>query len=421
MIRLWRGYHSPQLQELVQHAWKREELLVLCPPLIRDFSFMSALPVGAIELCGEWGETYAAAQAAIDQRKSYPQNYPQAPVLGVFTSGTASGAPRLALYSKKNIESSLESILEFFDHTKIDSVFCYPQAFHTFGLTLGYVLSLTKNLDFYSGEGRYNCTFHEQWLEVKSSRLLTLGTPTHFQDLLKHVAQKSVTPRVTYSCIIGGAPVTTSLWRDIRDKLRIEAPSIGYGCTEASPGIAHNAPGLQPTVDGEIGRFVKGLNVEILPGVGLEFSGDSLCMAMIQNGEIEFPKRVCINDDVSRRDDGTLVFHGRTDLTLNRGGQKLSLEQVERELTNKLGRDFVCVAIPHKRLGQDLGILLKATADDFDPASLDEVLRESFGVAFNKNHCAEVDGFPLNEAAKVCRKSGAELILNQLLRQEGCI
>ncbi len=51
------------------------------------------------------------------------------PVLGVFTSGTMSASPRLVLYTNANLRASLEGIYSPLDHSRIEHVFCYPQAF----------------------------------------------------------------------------------------------------------------------------------------------------------------------------------------------------------------------------------------------------------------------------------------------------
>ncbi|MGZ3723582.1 MAG: hypothetical protein ACXVA9_11655, partial [Bdellovibrionales bacterium] len=55
-IRLWKGYHAPELGPLIEHSWQDGILLVLCPPLLLDFSFLTALPPGSLELFGTWSD-----------------------------------------------------------------------------------------------------------------------------------------------------------------------------------------------------------------------------------------------------------------------------------------------------------------------------------------------------------------------------
>src|ERR1044072_8817899 len=112
-IRVWQGFHSEEIKKLIGETWlSDDQLLILAPPGVNANDFLPA-----IEATREW---------------------PARPVLGLFTSGTTAGGKKSFLYSKANIRASLEGILKFFDVSRIDSIFCYPQPFHTFGLLLGY-------------------------------------------------------------------------------------------------------------------------------------------------------------------------------------------------------------------------------------------------------------------------------------------
>src|SRR5687768_14209246 len=106
------GFHSKFLLEAVARAWKTGETLIVRPPHIKSFE----VP----EVVKKWKPS-------------------EQPILGVFTSGTVNGTPKLVFYSKTNIESSLTSIRSLFDVKRIEKIFCYPQPTHTFGLILGYV------------------------------------------------------------------------------------------------------------------------------------------------------------------------------------------------------------------------------------------------------------------------------------------
>ena len=60
------------------------------------------------------------------------QNYETKPVLGLFTSGTSTGESRLILYSKANVKSFARRDSEVLLFSQpIESIFCYPQPFHT--------------------------------------------------------------------------------------------------------------------------------------------------------------------------------------------------------------------------------------------------------------------------------------------------
>ena len=413
MIRLWRGFHSPELLSAVRDAWSTNELLVLCPPYLESFNFCRHLPEGAIELGGEWGDLRLPS-LALSSSSSSPEarpKYSAKPVLGVFTSGTVSGEPRLVLYTRENINASLDAIFGLFDATKVEQIFCYAQPFHTFGLLLGYVLSLKLGVELITPEGKYSSASHDRRLALTNPNLLTLGTPAHFYDLISVLAKQNRTIAPSYSCIAGGASVSVGLWNKMRDTLQIEAPSIGYGCTEAAPGITHLPPGLAPKEDGEIGFALSNLN-SVFSADGVDISGPSLCLAIIDSKGVDFSKHRMIYDKIRTREDGVHVFEGRTDLVINRGGEKISPEVLESSMFSALGVEALCVPVPNERLGSDLAFLVE-----------DGSIREQTIEHFAKNHRLRIDptlvkvveDFPRNASFKPNRKEAAAMINSSVL------
>jgi fatty-acyl-CoA synthase len=416
VIRLWKGFHSHELLRQLEESWLKDQLLISCPPLLKDFSFLPLLPSGQIELCGEWEpEAHELLRSEQSKRASRPEiTYPANAVLGVFTTGTVSGSPRLILYSKANVEASLSGIGEFFDSSRIRAIYCYPQPFHTFGLILGYMQAILRDARLVIPPGRYCHAFHELRAGLKDSALLTLGTPTHFHDLWEYVQRFDHRMAASYSSVAGGAKVSCSLWRTMKEKLRIDAPSIGYGATEASPGITHLPPGLEPLEDGEVGFPLTNISTRLLSGQGVEIEGPGVCLAVIHKGEIDFPKALIIRDELHRRaGDGVLVYRGRTELTLNRGGQKFSLERIEEILKSRLSLEALCVPLPDERLGEDLGILVRSTSGQVTEAErkqISQTLLEVLGNGFNTGRVAGITDFPLSENLKVDRRRSARFL-----------
>ena len=119
---LYKGYHSAQAFDEFKNAYQNNNLIIYLPPQLSDYSFVEQLPAGEIQLKGElWGNEVVTIS---------PQGNPMNGVAGVFSSGT-SQTPKLVLYSKKNLESSIKGIYSLFDQSKISNLFCYPQPFHT--------------------------------------------------------------------------------------------------------------------------------------------------------------------------------------------------------------------------------------------------------------------------------------------------
>lgn len=403
-LTLWKGYHGGDLSARVCQAWDTNQLLILCPPLLRDLRFLEALPEGELEFAGTWSDSEMESARSIARSKS-PS--PFSPVLGVFTSGTLSTSPRLVLYTKENLSASIESIFGLFDKKRIEHVFCYPQAFHTFGLTLGYLASHLNSWQLHTPHGKYQRSSHDERIALREERILTLGTPTHFYDLLQVTKEKGKAIAPSYSCIMGGAGVSFGLWHAVRDELKIEAPSIGYGCTEASPGISHLAPGVEPIRDDEIGKPLSSLKAEPCAD-GVKISGPALCAGIIQNGQLEVPKELVIRDRISVRGDGSWVYGGRLDLTLNRGGQKFSLEAIEKILHEKLNAGVVASAVRDTRFGEDLGLAFipaDGRSDEKILLQAQEVLLAALGLRLNPNNVIFLNEFPLNECSKLDRRA----------------
>ncbi len=402
-ILIWKGFHHETMYDLFKLCWDKNYLLICCPPSLKDFSFTKHLPQGDISFCGKWPEGTPQIEHTRENTK-----YPDEPVLGIFTTGTTRAKPRLVLYSKENVTSCQESIFSLFDMSRVKQIYCYPQPYHVFGLLLGYAACHCKNLKLVIPDGKYSSDHHYLFSQKVTKDTMSLMTPTHLSDLKNYLVENMLTPAQSYTCIIGGAKVSMSQWLSAQSILNIEQPSIGYGCTEASPGISHLAPGIQPKEDGEIGRTLAHINLDFIPDSGIQFSGPSLALATIENGQIEFPKTMIIPDQLAMRKDGSMLFKSRTDNILNRGGEKFSLEAIESFIKTKHKLDTVCVPVNHTRLGSELGVIIK-TPSTIKRATLYKTLEVEFGRKFSSRNYIETDQLPINDQAKLDRKAAKKL------------
>lgn len=404
---LWKGFHDPKLLELLAECWKKDELLIICPPLQQDFGFVSHLPSDEIFFHGEW------QTIPVLPKVNKAQSFPEKPILGVFTSGTLSGGSKLVFYSKSNVEASLGAIRGLFDRVRIQNIFCYPQPFHTFGLTLGYLHTVLYGGQLISGLGKYSSAHHEKWLANQDSKTLTLGTPTHLKDLLGWVNRRRAVPRPSYSCIIGGAKVEVALWKNLQTVLGIDAPSIGYGATEACPGITHLEPGIQPESDGDVGNLLNGVSVELVSGEGLWFDGPNRCVAIAQGQDLQFPKKILIKDEIHKSQSGRYIYEGRTDLVINRGGAKVSLEFLEDLLKEHLGIRAVCVPVSDDRLGQEVALLISSARDrglvDQIKDQIKKTIEVKMGFSIKVDYIHPIAEIPHNTSLKIDRKRSSEI------------
>jgi acyl-CoA synthetase (AMP-forming)/AMP-acid ligase II len=376
-------------------------------------AFVAALPSAEVLPVGTWSEVETTALLAALNKKRQAATWndlPNEPVLGVFTSGTTSNTQRLVLYSKANVRASQEAIFALFDAERCKRIFCYPQPYHVFGLMLGYVLAELKSCELFFCEGAYGKAAHDLWLKNQEERTLTLATPTHLLDLLEHVERGGHRPRPTYSAIIGGTAVDARIWNLARDQLLIEQPSIGYGCTEASPGVSHLPPGVEPRGDGDLGYRLPHLHTSIT-SEGVSIFGPSVAMAMIEAGQMTLLKDFVIRDVITEAADGRLSYGARHDLVLNRGGEKFQLERIETVIREEHALQTICVPLPHPRLGEELGIVVESKIGAQDLRPVFSTLKAHFNRGFDLDAVMFVEVLPLNANAKVDRRAAAQLFL----------
>ena len=407
----WKGYHGPEILALIEKTWANNDLLILCPPSLNDVEYLASfLPAREVIFCGDWG----SEKKILICKGS--QTYPKNPVLGVFTTGTTRTNPRLILYSKENIIASVNAIYGLFEVNNKTTIFCYPQPYHVFGLTLGYTASIIKGIELIYPIGKYDHSHHNKWCKIPDNTrrsMISLGTPTHFSDLVTFVEKGNIKIASSYGSIMGGALVNKDLWHEAKNKLLIQEPSIGYGCTEASPGVSHLAPGIAPLEDGELGKPLEGVTLKMDLDNGLEFSGRNLCLAIIDNEEIIFPSSFTIPDKVVAKKDGSLLYKGRVDLVMNRGGVKYSLGHLETLIKENFCIDAVCVTVPEPRLGQELGIVVDQKENTQLVSQIFSLLEDKTGCKFNKDNLIFIDSFPTNSNSKIDRTACQKMFVKK--------
>lgn len=382
-VHLARGTHSAELYELVKKSWQEDTPLILCPPQLSQLPDLTKIDV------------------------------PDKMILGVFTSGTSTGQPRLVLYSKKNIISSLEAIRKLFQVDRIDHIFCYPQPTHVFGLVLGYLQSIVYNLPISFSPGSYSHRAHELWNAKLTPGTLTLGTPVHFFDLMRFNQKHQIKPRMSYSSIAGGAPVTVKLWNDMKTTLNIESPSIGYGASEASPGICHLPPGVEPEFNGDVGQALDGVRINNITSQGFYFKGDNVCLGIVDNDRYLADEWILIKDQIEKLD--RYCVFGRSDLAINRGGLKYHPEILEATLMAE-GVKALVMPLYDERLGQEVALLVETNAPGKEVA-----LRAQIKEAMLNHHELKLKDqlivfglIPLNANLKINRKEALKRVIKSI-------
>jgi acyl-CoA synthetase (AMP-forming)/AMP-acid ligase II len=397
---IWSGSHSIEIKVLIKEVCSNPDLfLILCPPRIKveDLTlYYPFLPKDEVEFHGDFSGINCF-------KNDQGMDYSVPPRFALFSTGTSDLNPKLIFYTLENLTESINGIFSFFKDLEIKTIFSYPRPYHVFGLALGYVAAELKNLELIVSEGVYSSKDHLKWQETTNKfgrNLLTLGTPTHFLD-----AGSLNKINSSLTCIIGGARVDQKIWDYAQTKLLIKMPSIGYGCSETSPGVTHLSPGIRPLFDGDIGK--------LLPNTWLEgdlFNGANVCQAIVQNEKIFYPNgKYELGDVLTLTNNGNYHFQNRKNFYLNRGGEKFSLEEIEHKLKASLGVDCIAVVVKNDRLGEDLGIISTINCEKILNA-----LKEIYGHNFSSSLICQIDKIPVNENAKFDRRKCLELLTTSL-------
>ena len=371
------SFHSDLVFNKIQEVWENEDrLLIIEPPY--------HLETDSTEIPKEVLDSNA--------------------IFGIYTSSTLSDGNRIVFLSKNRIKKSLKSIYSLFSIDEIQSVFCYPQPFHIFGLVLGYLFAMEYNISWIPIQGKYSKKDHQLWLDRVSMGTLTLGTPAHFSDLISWNRENHSIPKKSLYSIAGGARVSCQLWDGMKNYLKIDSPSIGYGCTEASPGIAHLEPGLRPLVDGDIGSILKGGEIRRDFDSGYDFKSDWICDSYLEGEKLTSPEWIHVGDEIDFSDSNHLIYESRSDLVLNRGGRKVPIEKLEKSLSVDLNVEIGILPIKSQRLYQDLEVLLASEFNESLKLRCLKLLRDKNGIGLNSDSIHFVESIPRNLNQKIDRK-----------------
>lgn len=241
------------------------------------------------------------------------------------TSGTT-GQPTWYGLSDRNILSVLESHRP--ELTSVDSALSYLPWHHCFGLILDLLYNLlTGKIIIRDPSGGRDLD--------RLTDLIERYEPEQCHFVPKTIQQLYERRDGDYidgfeEGIVGGAPITASM----ADHLNGSNLRVGYGLTEASPGVSLGDRGqFEP---GFLGRPV-GCSVRVNGDDTLEFYGPNACMGEwdTSTGEMigkDVPRWVKTGDEVIQKEGG-LYFQGRDDFRIPLpNGRLLQPKKIEQKL-----------------------------------------------------------------------------------------
>lgn len=302
-------YSAPFVQVLVAAMWEGYTV-VPCPPDADVDAVLDAVDARAVVT------SYSFVHSWVPEGCAGPRSTPDAlrdtsspPTPDVRfllrTSGTT-GLARWVALSDRNVLSVLASHLPHFELSNARCLSVLPWS-HCFGLVLDLFPALLAGAEIIRDpDGGRDPNRLTALSDAWGSTHLN-AVPLTVQRLLDHSAGPRLLDRL-HGGIVGGAPISAPLARALSDtRLR-----VGYGQTEASPGITLGAPGEWDA--NFLGRPV-GCSVSVAPDGELLYQGPNACTGFWRDGTLHRadPDRTVHSGDLVRQEGDCLYFQGRKD------------------------------------------------------------------------------------------------------------
>lgn len=259
--------------------------------------------------------------------------------IAMRTSGST-GEPKTFLMQKEKMAKSALATAEFFRLQPGDAaLLCLPVTYIAGKMMLVRAMIIGLHID---------CA------EPTSSPLTGIRKKYDFCAMVPLQLQSSLNDlEGIKTLIIGGAPLSEQLKRQVQDKTANIYET--YGMTETVGHVAvkrvnHFLASHKPS-QGEMEYFYA------LPDI--TFSEDPRgCLVIEAPGLLDDP--LVTNDMVKLISEKAFVWLGRYDHIINSGGIKLNPEQIESKLSPGIDCRFLIAGVPDDRLGQKLVLVLES-------------------------------------------------------------
>lgn len=288
-----------------------------------------------------------------------PQNKADDTAVVLFTSGSE-GMPKAVLLSHKNLQANRYQVSTVIAFNSADIFFNALPLFHSFGLSVGTVLTLLFGVRtfFYPSPLHYRIVPE---LVYDTNATIICGTDTFFYGYGR-MGHPYDFYNVKYA-VVGGEKLkdqTFNLWMEKFGVRLLE----GYGTTETAPVLCINTP--MHRKKGSVGRLLPGIAYKIEPVAGIEeggkllVAGDNIMQGYMKADKPEklqpLPdKWYDTGDIVSIDQDGFVTIHGRAKRFAKIAGEMVSLTAVEAAL-DKLynGTMQGIVTLPDEKKGEQM-------------------------------------------------------------------
>jgi oxalate---CoA ligase len=359
---------------------------------------------GTVELVAPTGVTSTRATSGLPG--------PDDQALVLHTSGTTS-RPKIVPLRQRNLASSARSIARSLELTEHDRALAVMPLFHIHGIMASTLAPLSAGAGVIATTGFDAFKFH-RWVAELQPTYYT-AVPTMHQMVLARAGDRGTTSlRFVRSS-------SASLPGAVLDELRelFDVPVIeAYGMTEASHQMTCNPLPPRSTKPGSVG-IPTGIEVTILDKAGNELPRGARGEVSIKGPSVVdgYENNPAANaaaftngwfrtgDEGMLDDDGYLFLTGRLKEQINRGGEKISpLEIEDVVLRHPDIAEAVAFAIPHDKLGEDVGLAaVRVAGSDLSEKDLHDYLSAQLAAFKVPRTILFVEQIPKGATGKVQR------------------
>ena len=337
------------------------------------------------------------------------------------TSGTTS-RPKTVPLTHANLAVSAANIVDALTLTPADRGLVVMPLFHIHGLLAGLLAPLAAG-GAISCPPDFNAFRFFDWLEELRPTWYT-AVPTMHQLILGRAERHAEVVAASQLRFVrsSSAPLPAVVLERI--EATFGAPMVeAYGMTEASHQMSAQPlpPGTRKP--GSVGR-ATGIEMAILDGDGAELAAGergevSIRGASVTSGYEANPDANAsaftngwfrTGDEGYLDADGYLFLTGRLKEIINRGGEKVAPREIEEVILRHAAvRQAVCFAVPHEKLGEDVGaaIVLNGEAD-LGEAAVRDLCAEHLAAFKVPRTVVFVDEIPVGPTGKLQRIGLAE-------------
>ncbi len=252
----------------------------------------------------------------------------------LFTSGSE-GAPKGVALSHRNMLANAAQAAARIDFGRQDKVFNVLPVFHSFGLTIGFMLPLISGVPVYFYPSPLHYRIVPEMIYGTNATIF-FGTDTFLAGYARSAHPYDF--RSIRYVVAGAEPVKHSTREIWCEKFGIRILE-GYGVTETAPVLALNTPMFNKF--GTVGRLMPGVEqrLERVPGVEeggrLLVRGPNVMMGYLKAdrpGEVQPPQGGWYDtgDIVTIDAQGFVTIQGRAKRFAKVGGEMVSLASVEQ-------------------------------------------------------------------------------------------